>query len=109
MPGRLKLELNNAERDTFVAMRDTHPCAYMRERGAALLKICDGQSGRAVADHGLYKKRAARTIYEWVNRFNTGGLAGLSIKPGRGRHPAFSPSVPERTGGQGRHPGHHPP
>lgn len=96
MPGRLQLQLDDDVRKTLVEMRAHHPRPYMRERAAALLKIADGQSGRKVADHGLYEKRAARTVYEWASRFKAEGLAGLRIRPGRGRHPAFSPSVQER-------------
>lgn len=104
MPGRLRLPLGVVERETLIEMRDHHARAYMRERAAALLKIAAGQSGRTVADHGLYKRRAARTIYEWVMRYQAQGLAGLAIKPGRGRHPAFSPSASGRRSGTRRHP-----
>ena len=68
----------------------------MRERAAALLKIAEGQSGRQVAHHGLLKPRGPDTVYEWCTRYKRDGLAGLIVKPGRGRKPAWSPQYPER-------------
>lgn len=98
MPGRIKLVLP-AEPDArgeLEKVRDHHPLPYMRERAAALLKIADGQSGRSVAAHGLYKKRWSGTVYDWVKRYQAQGVQRLLIRPGRGRKPAFSPSVPKQ-------------
>ena len=67
------------------------PKPYLRERTAAILKIAAGCSGRHVAQHGLLTRRRTDTVYEWVRRYQTDGLAGLSIRTGRGRPPAFSP------------------
>ena len=63
----------------------------MRERAAALLKIADGASSSQVAGYGLLKHRNYHTVCEWVHRYREGGLAGLQIRKGRGRKPAFSP------------------
>jgi transposase len=43
-----------------------------------------------VARQGLLRQRKPDTIYDWLNRFHDEGVAGLSIRPGRGRKPAFS-------------------
>ncbi len=87
----LVLVLTDSQRLELERMRDTHPLPYFRERAAALLKVADGQSARQVAEHGLLKQRYHETVAEWVKRYQAKGLAGLAIKPGRGRKPAFSP------------------
>ncbi len=101
MPGRIKLVLPTEPdaRGELIKIRDHHPLPYMRERAAALLKIADGESARQVAAHGLYKRRWEGTLYEWVERYRDGGVQGLLIRPGRGRKPAFSPSVPDKDRG----------
>jgi len=99
MPAKLKLELTAQEVLDLEELRDHAPKPYLRERAAAILKITKGDSGREVALHGLLKPHWQDTIYEWVARYRAKGKAGLEIKPGRGRKPAFSPSVSERRGG----------
>jgi transposase len=91
MPKPLQLALSAADVRELAYTRDHDPEPHMREKAAALLKIADGQSGRAVALHGLLKHRRPDTVYEWVRRYQTDGIAGLRVKPGRGRKPAFSP------------------
>jgi transposase len=91
----LVLILTPRQRADLEWARDRHPLPYIRERAAALLKIADGQSGRAVALHGLLKKRCPDTIYDWISRFKAEGLKGLFVKPGRGRKPAFFPQHPD--------------
>ena len=93
MPKRRYLVLSTAQRAELAEQRDHHPQAYVRERCAALLKIADGQAPHAVAQYGLLKRRAPDTVYEWLNRYEAEGLVGLRIRAGRGRKPAFSPSV----------------
>ncbi len=95
MPKPLVLTLTPEQRAQLEWVRDHDPKPYVRERAAALLKIAEGQSGRQVALHGLLRKRWPDTVYDWIKRFEAEGVKGLSIKPGRGRKPAFSPSVPE--------------
>jgi hypothetical protein len=83
--------------------RDTGPKPYQRERAAALLKIAAGASATIVARRGLLRPRRPETVWQWVQRFTAHGVAGLlTIRPGRGRKPAFSPCV---SGGD---PGHRP-
>jgi hypothetical protein len=94
MPAALKLVLTPDQVRDLETLRDTDPLPYRRERAAALLKIADDHSGRAVALTGLLKVRQPDTIYAWVKLYRTEGVAGLSIHPGRGRPPAFSPSAP---------------
>lgn len=91
MSRRPPLILDEHARKTLIEMRDHHPKAYLRERAGALLKIADGMSPAAVARAGLLKKRRADTVYDWLDRYQVKGLAGLYLKAGRGRKPAFFP------------------
>lgn len=71
MPLRRTLELSPDQRAERLAPRDYDACPFVRERGAALLKIADGMSPHAVARHGLLKARAPDTRYEgltWYER-----------------------------------------
>lgn len=93
MASRRTLDLNAKERAGLQQLRDNSAKAYLRERAAALLKIADGESPHAVATRGLLKARAPDTVYEWLDRYQVEGIAGLKVRPGRGRKPAFSPSA----------------
>jgi transposase len=46
-----------------------------------------------VARTGLLRPRQPDTVYAWLDRYRAEGIAGLTIRPGRGRKPAFSPSL----------------
>ena len=70
-----------------------HAKPYMRERAGALLKIADGAAAHAVARQGLLRPRESDTVYAWLARYRAEGLAGLLIRKGRGRKPAFFPSA----------------
>jgi hypothetical protein len=88
------LELAPSERAALARLRDTAPKAYLRERAAALLKVADGQPAAQVARAGLLRVRDPDTLYAWLDRYRDEGAAGLTIRPGRGRKPAFSPAAP---------------
>ena len=99
------LALSSAERATLTQVRDTAAKAYLRERAAALLKVADGHPAAQVARAGLLRARDPDTLYAWLDRYQDEGIAGLTIRPGRGRKPAFSPGAPrsrERGGGAAR-------
>lgn len=91
MASPLEIPLTPEERQELETVRDTHAKPYMRERCAAILKIANGQTGNQVALEGLYKPRKSDTVYEWVHRYQSEGLDGLSIRKGRGRKAGFSP------------------
>jgi hypothetical protein len=93
MAQRRTLELSAAERAELNDHMNNDPRPYIRERCAALLKIANGASPHFVALHGLLKRRDPDSVYAWLNRYQQEGFAGLVIRPGRGRKPAFSPSV----------------
>jgi hypothetical protein len=94
--GPVELVLTSQQRAELTHLSLHSPKPYLRERAAGLLKIADGQSGRQVAACGLLRRRRTHTVYGWVRAFKERGLASLSIKPGRGRKPAFSPPHPGR-------------
>jgi transposase len=89
-------DLTTAERAELTRMRDTAPQAYLRERAAALVKVADGMTAAQVARHGLLRPRKPDTVYAWMDRFIDAGIAGLQMRAGRGRKPAFSPSLHHR-------------
>jgi transposase len=91
MPAPLRIKLTPEEREELEKVRDTHPKAYLRERAAAILKIAEGKSGLHVSQAGLLRRRDPDTIYRWVERYREHGLAGLVIRAGRGRKPAYFP------------------
>lgn len=86
-----KVELTEQQRGELMWVRAHHLKAYMRIRAAAILKVAAGESMSQVAHHGLLKRMRHETVSEWITRYEDEGLAGLSIQPGRGRKPVFSP------------------
>ena len=88
------LVLTEQQRTALERHRDTAAKPHERERAAALLKVAAGRSPAQVAKEGLLRRRKRTTVYTWVRRFKKEGMAALSIRPGRGRKPAFSPSLP---------------
>ena len=96
-----RLALTPAQRADLEDLRDTARLPYLRERAAALLKIAAGETAAQVACTGLLRPRQPDTVYAWIHRYRAEGLAGLRIRPGRGRKPAFSPSARHRGDGAG--------
>jgi hypothetical protein len=95
-----RLALSEAQRQELLRLRETAPKPYQRERAAALLKIDAGIPPARVAREGLHRPRKPDTLYAWLRRYEADGLSGLlTIRPGRGRKPAFSPSLPGAGGG----------
>ena len=95
MPKRRYLQLTEVQRVELEEVRARHPKAHMREKAAVLLKIADGLSPHQAAQEGGLKAHQAKSIYSWLNRYERHGIIGLEVSPGRGRKPAFSPSLPE--------------
>jgi transposase len=67
--------------------------AYLRERASAILKLAKSLTTEQIASSRLLRPRARQTVAIWFHRFQSDGIKGLEIKVGRGRKPAFSPSV----------------
>ncbi len=86
---RRTLTLTEEQRQEPLRLRDHDQRPYVRERGAALLKIADGQTPHHVARQGLLKPRDPDTVYTWLDHYQTAGIAGLIAHPqggSRGRH-----------------------
>ena len=103
MPPPLKLELSEAQRQELKEVRDHHRLPYLRERAAAILKIAQGHSGLQTARNLLNRPHWPDTVYEWVKRYQADGVEGLKIRKGRGRKPAFFPSVHQSGNGSRSH------
>lgn len=101
MPKVTRLCLTAEQVEELTTARNRHAKAYVREKAAAILKVNQGQSIRQVALHGLHKRRSAHTVKSWLTDYLARGIAGLRVKAGRGRKPAFFPSEPN-GGGTGR-------
>ena len=97
MPKLIKVCLIPEQQKTLEQLRDTDKRPYMRERAAAILKIAEGVTPRQVALNGLHKPRKPDTVYDWLHRYQQDGIAGLPVKPGRGRKPAYFPKSKEEA------------
>jgi transposase len=91
MAQALHVELSAAQEQELRWARDHHPKAYVRSKCAGILKVAAGNSARQVAAAGLLKPVAEETVSDWIARYQNEGLAGLVVRKGRGRKPAFSP------------------
>jgi hypothetical protein len=83
------LTMTEEQRHQLLELRDHDPRPYVRERGAALLKIAEGQSPHRVAKLGLLKPRDPDTVYSWLDLYQASGVQGLIAHPqggSRGRH-----------------------
>jgi Winged helix-turn helix len=78
---RRALTLTEDQRQELLLLRDHDARPYVRERGAALLKIAEGQSPHRVAKSGLLKPRDPDTVYAWLDRYEAQGAAGLIAHP----------------------------
>ena len=78
---RRALSLTEEQRQELLRLRDHDPRPYVRERGAALLKIAEGQSPHRVARSGFLKPRDPDTVYAWLGRYQAEGIAGLIARP----------------------------
>ncbi len=86
---RRTLTLSDEQRQELLQLRDHDPRPYVRERGAAVLKIADGQAPHRVVRQGLLKPRDPDTVYAWLDHYQASGVAGLIAHPQggfRGRH-----------------------
>jgi hypothetical protein len=78
---RRTLSLTEEQRQQLLQLRDHDPHPYVRERGAALLKIAEGHSPHQVARRGLLKPRDPDTLYSWLDRYQASGAQGLIDHP----------------------------
>lgn len=76
-PRTRTLTLEPGQRDGLIQHRDHDPRPYVRERSAALLKVDEGMTPHAVAQHGLLKPRDPDTVYGWLDWYEAEGMSGL--------------------------------
>jgi hypothetical protein len=88
----VRLQLTDEARQELEQLRDHSSKAYVRERAATILKVAAGQEPEQVAEAGLLKQRDRDSLYRWLARYVSEGVAGLYVRAGRGRKPAFFPS-----------------
>ena len=74
---RRTLDLTDTQAQELRHHRDHDPRPYVRERCAALLKIADGMSPHAVAQHGLLKRRNPDTVYAWLDFYEKLGFQSV--------------------------------
>jgi hypothetical protein len=86
---RRVLSLTEEQRQELLRLRDHDPRPYVRERGAAILKIAEGQSPHHVATCGLLKPRDPDTVYAWLDCYEAEGAAGLIAHPQGGSRGRF--------------------
>lgn len=98
------VSLTPRQRRRLIRVRDHHRLPYLREKAAAVLKVAEGWTVKDVARRGLLQHRAPNTVAAWLNRYEARGLAGLKIRAGRGRKPAFFSRGPDAVPGPGRRP-----
>lgn len=83
---RLKLELSEAERITLQEAVRHHPHPDARERASALLQVQQGRSPHWVAGHGLLRPRDPDSVYQWLEYYQSEGIAGLFHRRHGGPH-----------------------
>jgi Helix-turn-helix domain len=93
------ISLSAEQEAELVQLRDHSPKPHLRERAAAILKVAAGATIKQVAEQGLLRPRDEETVSAWIGRYREQGTAGLGVRPGRGRKPAFFPSAPHEPGG----------
>ena len=84
-----RISLTEEQRQELLRLRDHDPRPYVRERGAAILQIAEGQSPHRVAQSGLLKPRDPDTVYAWLGRYQAQGIAGLIAHPHGGSRGRF--------------------
>ena len=91
MPKRYDINLSEQDRADLASWVKNPPKAYLRPRARAILLVADGEPLYKVASHSRIRKHR-KTITRWVQSYLNEGLAGLKVRPGQGRKPAFFPS-----------------
>ena len=97
MAAPFSVSFSPAQVQELEQVRDHHPKAYVRVKAAGILKVLAGASRRQVARSGLLKPVRRETVQRWIVRYQHEGVAGLVVKAGRGRKPAFSPCACRRA------------
>jgi transposase len=81
------IELDAVARQELEKTYHTHAKSHVRQRAQCLLLSDHGYSVPTLAD--IYSTRT-HTIREWFNRWESEGIQGLEIRPGRGLKPVIN-------------------
>ena len=81
------IELDEIARQELGKVYHTHAKSYVRQRAHCLLLSDRGYSVPTLAD--IFSTRT-HTVRQWFTRWETDGLQGLEIRPGRGLKPAIN-------------------
>lgn len=76
------LQVSAEDRETLTVLMRRAPKAYVRRKATALWNLAQGRSRTEVA---AYLGVSRVSLYRWQRRFEAEGVAGLSMRPGRGR------------------------
>jgi transposase len=80
------IKLEEAARYELEKVYHTHAKSHVRQRAHSLLLSSRGYSIPRIAR--IFSTRT-HTVREWFNRWETEGIQGLEIRPGRGLKPAI--------------------
>jgi transposase len=81
------IELAASARQELGKVYRTHAKSRVRQRAQCLLLSDQGYSVPMLAD--IFSTRT-HTVREWFNRWETEGICGLEIRPGRGLKPSIN-------------------
>jgi len=81
------IELDKIARQELEKVYLTHAKSHVRQRAQCLLLSDQGYPVPTLAD--IYSTRT-HTVREWFNRWESEGVKGLEIRPGRGLKPAIN-------------------
>lgn len=85
MGSRRRVSITWEQRRELERLRDTTLDQSVRERATAVLLVSQGQAGQFVAQHALELPHRPDTVYEWLNRYLTEGVRGLTTRKRRKR------------------------
>jgi transposase len=80
------IELDETARQELEKVYHTHAKSHVRQRAQCLLLSDQGYSVPMLAD--IYSTRT-HTVRAWFNRWESEGVQGLEIRPGRGLKPVI--------------------
>ena len=80
------IKLDTTARQELEQVYHTHAKSHVRQRAQCLLLSARGYSVPKLA--AIYSTRT-HTVRQWFNRWESEGIQGLEIRPGRGLKPAI--------------------
>ncbi len=81
------IEITTLEKEMLSEGYKKHPSHSVRRRFHGILLSSQGKQVKEIAS--VFEVRT-RTIYDWMNNWESHGVLGLLTKPGQGRPPILS-------------------